>query len=108
MPVTAGRLGAQDLSASTNTLLYECPADTEAFVSVQLVARGGTPTVRIALADNGTPAAEDWIEYDVQLAQGGPPLLREGIYLKATDRIYVWASATGVSAVAYGKEAEAS
>ena len=105
MPATSGRLGAADLAAATNTLVYECPAGMEAFVTLNACARSGTPTLRVALADNGAPANEDWIEYDLQLQAGGIPLLREGIIMKATDRLYVWASATGVSAVAYGKEA---
>lgn len=56
----------------------------------------------VARDDRGLPCRRT--AYDIQLAQGGPPLLREGLYLKATDRIYVWSSATGVSAVVYGKE----
>lgn len=101
---TQGRLGAADMAATTNTLLYTCPASTKAFVSVNVCALSGSPTVRIAIADNGTPAAEDWIEYDYQISAGGIPLVREGIILKATDRIYVWSSAINVTAVVYGQE----
>lgn len=99
-----GRLGAFDLAASTNTLLYTCPAGKIAFVCVNMCARSGSPTVRLAIADNGTPADEDWIEYNLQLQAGGIPLVREGIILQATDRLYGYASTTGVSAVVYGKE----
>src|SRR3990167_1212541 len=99
---TQGRLGAADLAATTETLLYTCPASTKAFVSVNLCARSGSPTVRIAIADNGAAADADWIEYDYAISAGSTPLVREGIILTATDRIYVWASATGVSAVIYG------
>lgn len=101
---TAGILGHIDCAATTNELLYTCPASTEAFVNVNICARSGTPTVRLAISDNGTPANEDWLEYDYPITAGGLPLLREGIYMKATDRLYVWSSATGVSANAYGKE----
>lgn len=101
---TQGRLGAFDLAATTETLLYTCPASTKAFVSVNMCARSGTPTVRLALADNGVPAAEDWLEYDFSLSAGSIPLVREGIILKATDRLYGYASATGVSVVVYGQE----
>jgi hypothetical protein len=104
---TAGILGQLDCAATTNELLYECPASTEAFVAVNIVARSGSKTVRLALAPNTTPADSSWLEYDFPIGAGGTPLLREGIYMKATDRLYVWSSATGVSANAYGKETAA-
>lgn len=96
-----GRLAAVDLSAATNNLVYTATAET--FCTLNVCSRSGTCTVRVAIADNGVPAAEDWIEYDVPLVAGGIPLVREGLYLQSTDRIYVYTDAANAAAVVWGK-----
>lgn len=98
-----GRLAAVDLSAATNNLVYTASAET--FATLNVCSRSGTCTVRVAIADNGTPAAEDWIEYDVALTAGGVPLVREGLYLQSTDRIYVYTDSANAAAVVWGKTA---
>ena len=99
-----GRLGAADLAATTDTLIYTCPASTVAMVCVNLVSRGGTQTVRLAIGAGAPPTNADYLEYEYPITSGGAPLLREGLILAATDRIYVRASAVNVSCVCYGKE----
>lgn len=96
------RLGGFDLAATTETMIYECPDEHHATVSINLVARSGAPTVRLALTASAAPAATDWLEYDLPLVAGGAPLLREGIAMFDGNRLYAYASATGVSVVAWG------
>ena len=58
-----GKLGANDLSATTNTTVYTCPADTYAVVAINICNRGANATaVRIAVADSDTPGAAEYIE----------------------------------------------
>ena len=99
-----GVLGRFDLTAATDTLVYTCPAGKIAFISVNLVSRAGSQTVRIALPFNTTPGNTDYVEYEFPIAFGGIPLMREGIILQATDRVYVRASAVSVTCVVYGRE----
>lgn len=96
------RLGGFDLAATTNTLLYQCPTNFHALVSVNFMARSGTPTVRLWLTASSTPADTDVLEYDWPLSVGGGPLFRPGIAMAAGNRLYGYASATGVSVVVFG------
>jgi len=102
--MATGRLGVQDLAATTNTTLYTCPASTFTVASVSLCNRGtNAVTVRVALAASGTPLNSEYIEYDTSIPPKGV-LERTGLVLDATKQIVVYASATNVSAVAYGIE----
>jgi hypothetical protein len=66
--MATGRLGAQDLSATTNTTLYTCPASTFAIVNVSICNRNATSvTVRLALASSATPGGSEWLEFGVTL-----------------------------------------
>jgi hypothetical protein len=101
------RLGAADLAASTETLLYSVPPSHEVFAAVNLCNRSSEPrSVRLAITLNTTPTVADWLEFGVEL-QPGETLLREGITLEASGRIYAWASGIDVAAVAYGNEGDA-
>jgi len=97
-------LGQSDLPATTNTEIFECGAGKKAWVAVNFCCRAGAANVRLAHTSGGTPGDADWIEYDVPLAVGGPPLLREGIRLEDGEKLYAWASAEDVSVNVYGKE----
>lgn len=102
--MATGRLGAQDLSATTNTTLYTCPASTFAIVNVSICNRNATSvTVRLALASSATPGGSEWLEYGVTIPANSV-LERTGLVLKATEYLVVWASTTSVNAVAYGIE----
>ena len=103
--MATGRLGTNDIPATTNTTVYTCPASTFAVVTVSLCNRNATTArdIRIAAATSGTPSDAEYIEYDASLLAKGV-LERTGLVLAAGQRIVVYASATDVSAVVYGIE----
>lgn len=101
-----GRLGAVSLAATTNTGVYTVPSGRKATSTVSLCNRSASAiTVRLALIDGaiGAVADEDYLEYGAVIPAGGV-LERSGITLTATHTLGVYASATGISAVAYGVE----
>ena len=103
--MATGRLGANDIPATTDTTVYTCPASTFAVVTVSLCNRNASTArdIRIAVATSGTPSDAEYIEYDASLLAKGV-LERTGLVLAAGQRIVVYASATDVSAVVYGIE----
>ena len=103
--MATGRLGVNDIPATTDTTVYTCPASTFAVVTVSLCNRNATTArdIRIAVATSGTPSDAEYIEYDASLLAKGV-LERTGLVLAAGQRIVVYASATDVSAVVYGIE----
>lgn len=100
-------LGAADLTTTSDTLIYTCPSGPparQATVAINVITRTNNPTVRIATTPGTTPGNKDWIEYDVALSVGAS-VVREGITMKAGDRVYVRAStANEVTAKVYGVE----
>jgi len=103
--MATGRLGTPaDLAATTNTTVYTCPAGTFAVASISIANRNAsTITVRVALAAADTPTDAEWIEYGSSIPANSV-LERTGLVLDAGKKIVVYASTTGVSAVAYGIE----
>ena len=102
--MATGRLGASNLSAATDTVLYSCPASTFAVASVSLCNRNATSiTVRVAITATASPATSEYIEYDTTLLASGV-LERTGLVLAAGQNIVVYSSSANVSAVAMGIE----
>jgi hypothetical protein len=102
--MATGRLGAADLSATTNTILYTCPASTFAIANVSICNRNATSvTVRLALASSATPGGSEWLEFGVTIPANSV-LERTGLVVDASKVLVVWASTTSVNAVAYGIE----
>lgn len=104
--MATGRLGASAPSATTNTTVYTCPADTFAVITVSVCNRGSTDTtVRLALASADSPTTAEYLEYDVTLVGNGT-LERTGIALDAGKRIVAYAGNSNLSVVVYGIETE--
>lgn len=102
--MATGRLGVQDLSATTNTTLYTCPSSTFAVVNVTICNRNATSvTVRLAIASSATPGNSEYIEYGTTIPANAV-LERTGLVLAAGQLIVVYSSTTSVNAVAYGIE----
>ena len=105
--MATGRLGAANLSAATNTQVYDCPDNTFAVVTLSICNRSaGAVTVQVAVclaATAATPDPSEYLEFDVSLAAKGV-LERTGIVMAADQRLVVRSSAASVNAVVYGIE----
>ena len=103
--MATGRLGADDLSAATNTTIYTVPADTFAVATVSVCNRNASTaaTIQIAVAATDTPTSSEYIEYDTQLVASGV-LERTGLVVGAGQKIVVRSSTGSVNAVVYGIE----
>jgi len=99
-----GKLGANALTAATNTTVYTCPADHFSVVSVNFTNRNTQArNVRIALADTDSPSTAEWVEYDTELIGNGV-LERTGFVLSAGQKIVAFANSTDTNCVVYGIE----
>jgi hypothetical protein len=105
--MATGRLGAANLSAATNTTVYEVPDNTFTVLTVSICNRGATSaTIQVAIctaATAATPDPSEYIEFDTSLSAKGV-LERTGIVMDADKRLVIRSSATSVTAVAYGIE----
>jgi hypothetical protein len=103
--MATGRLGVADLSAGgTGTVVYTCPSNTFAVVTVSICNRGSSAAnIRVALSSSSSPVDSEYLEFDTVLSAKGV-LERTGIVLDAGKLLVIRSSATGVNAVAYGIE----
>jgi hypothetical protein len=105
--MATGRLGAFNLSAATNTTVYDVPDSTFAVVTLSVCNRSASAvTIQVAIctaATAATPDGSEYIEFDTALSAKGV-LERTGIVLDADKLLVVRSSAASVSAVVYGIE----
>jgi hypothetical protein len=103
--MATGRLGAQDLTSTSATLVYTCPASTFAVVSVNLCNRSAASVVvSLALATSTSPGLQEYLEFQTTIGANGV-LERTGIVMDAAKLIVVTAgTANAISAVVYGIE----
>jgi hypothetical protein len=102
--MATGRLGAFDISSTTNTTVYTCPAETFTVATISLCNRSASArTVRIAVASASSPTVAEYIEYDASLLANGV-LERTGIVVDAGKLLVVYASAADISCVVMGIE----
>jgi len=100
-----GRLGTPaDLSATTNTTIYTCPANTFTVANITFCNRNASAvTVRLGLASSDTPGNAEWLEYGSTIPANSV-LERTGLVLDPGKKLVAYASTTGVNAIAYGIE----
>ena len=105
MAAVYGRLGANDLNATTATEVYAVPSSKHATVTINVCNRGSSSgTVRVAHMDaSGSAANEDYIEYETTVPGYGT-LERSGVVMKAASVIEVYASSGNFSAQVWGFE----
>lgn len=101
-------LGQLDLTTTSLTDLYTCPASTETVVSTIVIANrtATASTFRIAIRVGGDAISnQHYIAYDVPVAANDSTTLTLGITLVATDVITVSAGdANALSVNAFGAE----
>ena len=103
--MASGRLGTANITTTSDTTIYTCPASNFAVVSVSLCNRGTSAiAIRMAVAAAGTPAVDEYIEFDTSIAAKGV-FERTGLVLDAGKKIVVTTGSAGtLSVVAYGIE----
>jgi len=102
--MASGKLGSASLAATTNTTLYTCPASTVTAATVLVCnTNAASVTVRIGVGTGASPAAGDYVEYDSTIPAYGV-LERGALVLTAGEKIFVYASTTGVNVRANGYE----
>lgn len=103
--MASGRLGALNLSATTNTQIYAGPATSYVgTVTVSLCNRNATPVrVRLAVATTSSPSTAEWLWYD-KLIPGYEAVERTGLVVDNGKQIVVYTDTANVTAVAMGFE----
>lgn len=102
--MATGILGTADLLATSNTTVYEVPAETFAVISINVTNRNTqSRAIRIATAETDTPDNAEWIEFDSELLGNGV-LERSGVVVDAGKKIVAYSNSTDVNVVVYGIE----
>jgi glucose-6-phosphate dehydrogenase assembly protein OpcA len=102
-------LGQLDLTSSSLTTLYTCPASTETVISTVVIANraSAADTFRLALRTEGDAISDKhYLAYDVPVAANDSTTLTLGITMEATDVLSVAAAGTAseLSINAFGAE----
>ncbi|MCG7904413.1 MAG: hypothetical protein JAY60_18550 [Candidatus Thiodiazotropha weberae] len=107
--MATGRIGAVDLAAATYNIVATATSGTVTVANVNICNRNSASVrVRLAIEDgsSGTPADEDFIEYDYNLAGNGV-LERTGLVLAAGHSIVAYSDTANVSVQAWAIEESA-
>ena len=103
--MASGILGQSAPLATTNTTVYTVPSATVATFNISVCNTSSSSiTVRIAVANSGTPLTAEYLEYNAVIPPNGV-LERGGIVANAAENVVVYASAAGLAVSVYGYEA---
>lgn len=106
--MATGILGAEDLAADNNTVVYTVPNETFAVVTVSVTNRSSNAVkVRIAISDNSSPDNAEYLEFDTELLANGV-LERSGIVIDAGKNVVVYSDSSNVNAISFGIETSTS
>jgi hypothetical protein len=102
--MATGRLGVTGIPATANTTVYTVPTGYYSVLNVSITNRNTTAvTIRLAMSATGTPADQDWIEYDTVVVGKGV-FERTGLVMQAGMNVVVYSSAASVGCTVYGIE----
>lgn len=98
--MATGKLGAADLAAATDTLLFTAAA-SQTF-NVRFANRNTSAVkVRVAIGTGGAPANTDYVDYDVTIQANG--ILEDtGLVCSSGEKIWVRSDTANVSVRAHG------
>ena len=106
--MTAKRFGAEDLAATTDTVLMDVPSGFDATVNVRFVNRNTTEVrIRLAMVDASAGSAlaslsdEDYLEYDTKII-GNEVIENTGIPIPEGYSLVVRSDTNNVTAICYG------
>lgn len=101
--MASGKLSAASLAAGVDTLIYSVPTGKTATLNINVVNRGSSTTVRIAIGTGAAPADTDYIEYGTALPPSGV-IERTGLVCSAGEKIWCQSSAGNASVRVHGFE----
>ncbi|WP_290877115.1 hypothetical protein [Aquabacterium sp.] len=98
-----GKIASADIAAADTAQLL-AQVDGDAIVNILCCNRNSADiTIRMAIGPStgSSPAAADWIEYDVLVA-ANQPMERTGLAVSKNEKLWVQASSLNVSFRAHG------
>lgn len=100
----SGKLGAADLGAAAEELIYTVPDEKTATVNVRFANRNADAVkVRLAIGVGAAPAAADYVTYDCSIPAGG--ILEDtGMVLSAGEKVWAYSDTANVTVRAHGME----
>jgi hypothetical protein len=104
------RLGAVDVAATTNTVLYTVPTGKAAIISSLMICNRGAAKIsfRTAHVDGsiGDLANEDYMYYELQVNSHDSFVATLGITMAAGDTLVVRSDMANVNFIAWGSETD--
>lgn len=102
--MASGKLGVANLAAGADTLIYTVPASAIATVNIRMANRNSSSVkIRVAIGTGASPAAADYIDYDVTIPANG--ILEDtGIVCSAGEKIWVRSDISNVTVRIHGFE----
>lgn len=99
--MASGKLGSADLAAATDTLLFTAGVTPQTF-NVRFANRNATAVkVRVAIGTGASPAAADYVDYDVTVQPNG--IIEDtGLVASSGEKVWARSDTANVSVRAHG------